>query len=52
MYEIKTGDVYEDFSRNKEMYDVSNFPTKSKCYDNSGKLVAEKMKDESRGVAI
>ena len=52
MYEIKTGDVYEDFSRNKEMLDVSNFPTKSTCYYNSGKLVPGKMKDESRGVAI
>ena len=28
MYEIKTGDVYEDFSSNKEMLDFSNYSTK------------------------
>ena len=51
MYEIKTGDVYEDFSRNKEIFDFSNHPTKSKLYDNSNKLVIGKMKDEARNVA-
>ena len=30
MYEFKTGDVYEDFSNNKEMFDFSNYATKSK----------------------
>ena len=34
MYEIKTGDVYEDFSKNKEMFDFSNYSTESK-YNNS-----------------
>ena len=29
MYEIKTEDVYEDFSSNKEMLDFSNYSTKS-----------------------
>ena len=28
-YEIKTKDVYEDFSSNKEMFDFSNYSTKS-----------------------
>ena len=28
MYEIKTEDVYEDFSSNKEMFDFSNYSTK------------------------
>ena len=51
MYEMSE-DFYEDFSSNKEMFDVSNFSTKSKCYDNSAKLVLEKMQHESRGVAI
>ena len=27
MYEIKTEDVYEDFSGNKEMFDFSNYST-------------------------
>ena len=30
MYEIKTEDTYEDFSNNKEMFDFSNYSTKSK----------------------
>ena len=33
MYEIETKDVYKDFSKNKEMFDFSNYSTKSK-YDN------------------
>ena len=35
MDEIKTEDVYEDFSSNKKMFDFSNYSTKSKYYDNS-----------------
>ena len=38
MYEIKIEDVYEDFSSNKEMFDFSNYLTKSEYYDNSNKL--------------
>ena len=30
MYEVKTDDVYEDFSINKEMFDFRNFSVKSK----------------------
>ena len=52
MYEIKTKDVYEDFSSNKEMLDFSSYVTNSKYYDNSNKLVIKKMKDETRGIAI
>ena len=37
MYEIKTEDVYEDFSSDKEMFDFSNYSTKLKYYDNSNK---------------
>ena len=52
MYEIKTEDVSEDSSNDKEMFDFSNYSTKSKYYDNSNKLVVGKMKDETAGVAI
>ena len=52
MYEIKTEDVYEDFSSNKEMFDFSNYSTKSKYHDDSNKLVIGKMKDEAAGIAI
>ena len=47
MYEIKTEDVYEDFSNNKEMFHSSNYSTKSKYYDNSNKLMVGKMNDET-----
>ena len=49
MYEIKTEDVY---SSNKEIFDFSNYSTKSKYYDNANKLAIGKMKDETGGVAI
>ena len=52
MYEVKTEDVSEDFSSDKEMFDFRNYSTKSKYYDNSNKLVISKMKDETGGVAI
>ena len=52
MYEIKTEDVSEDFSSNKELLDSSNYSTKSKYYDSSNKLVIGKMKGDTRGVAI
>ena len=32
-YEMKTGDVYEDFSKNKEMFDFNNYSAKSKYDD-------------------
>ena len=46
MYEIKTEDVYKDFSNDKEMFDNSNYSSKPQHYDNSNKLVVGKMKDE------
>ena len=49
-YEIKTKNVCEDFRNNKEMFDFSNYSTKSKYYDNSNKLVVGEMKDETAGV--
>ena len=52
MYEIKTEDVYEDYSSDKEMFDFSNYSTKSKYYDNSNKLVIGKMKNETGGFAV
>ena len=51
MYEIKSEDVFEDFSNDKEMFGFSNYSTKSKYYDNSYKVVS-KMKNETAGVAI
>ena len=52
MCEIKTEDVYEDFSNGKQMFDFISHSTKSKHYDNSNKLLVGKMKDETAGVAV
>ena len=52
MYEVKTEVIYEDFSNNLEMLDLSNYLTKSKYYDDLNKLVIVKMKDKTGGVTI
>ena len=52
MYEIKIEDIYDVFSTNKEIFDFSNYSTKSKYYHDSNKLVTGKMKDETGGVLI
>ena len=44
MCEIKTKDSYEDFSKDKEMFDFNNYSAKSKFYDDSNKLVVGKRK--------
>ena len=35
MYEIKAEDVYEDFSKDKEIFEFSNYSVKSKCDDSN-----------------
>ena len=52
IYEVKTEEFYEDFSKDKGMFDFSYYSAKSKHYDDSNKLVASKIKDETSGVAI
>ena len=52
MYEIKAEDAHEDFSKDKEIFDFSNYSTESKCCDDSNKLVVGKRKDETGGVTI
>ena len=53
MYEIKIEDVYKCFSsKDKEMFDFSNYSTESKYYNDSNKFVSGKMKNETAGVAI
>ena len=43
MYEIKADDVYDDFSKDKEIFAFSNYSAKSKYYDDL---------DNDNGVAI
>ena len=52
IYEIKSKDVYEDYSKDKEKFHFSNYSTESKYYDASNKLVVGKMKYEAGGVVI
>ena len=52
MYEIKTKDVYEDFSSNKEKFDLNDYSTKSQYYNDSNKLVFGRMKNKTGGVGI
>ena len=52
MYEIKTEDVYQCFSNDINMFDFSNYSTKSKYYDNLNKLLVSKIKYEIAGVVI
>ena len=52
MYELKTKDILEDFSKDKKLSDFSNYSTKSKCYDYWNKLVVDKIKDETTSVPV
>ena len=52
MNKIKTEEIYEDFSKDKEMFDFSNYSTKSKYHDDLEKLVNGEIKDEIGGFAI
>ena len=48
-YEIETKNVYDEFIK-KNIIDFSNYSAKSKCYNDSNKLVFGKMKDKMGGV--
>ena len=50
--EIKTEDVHEDFYENKNLFDFSDYPLKSKFFDLLNKKVIGKMKDEFKGKII
>ena len=52
MYEIKTEDLYKDFSKDKEMIDFSNYSANSNYYDASKKFVVGKMKDKTADFSI
>ena len=52
MYEIKTKDLYKDFSKDKDMFDFSSYSAKSNYYDASNKFVVGKMKDKTADFSI
>ena len=45
-YEIETNYIYKDFYENKSLFDFSNYPEDSKCFDPVNKILIGKMKDE------
>ena len=51
-YEIKSENVYKEFSKWKNLFDFSNYPKDSKFFDETNKKVIGKMKDEFGGVII
>ena len=46
MYEIETKNVYDGFSKNKEMFDFRNYSAGSKYYHDLNTIVVGKMKDQ------
>ena len=51
-YEIKTEDLSEDFSKDKEVFGFSNYSIKSKYYDDSNILIVLKLKGQTDDIAI
>ena len=51
-YHLKTEDAYEDFIKDRHLFDNSDYHPKSKFYFKENKKVIGKMKDECAGVPI
>ena len=52
VYEINSGDVYEQCFKDGELFGFSGYPVNSNYYDLKNKKVFGKMKDEFNGVRI
>ena len=46
-YELKSEDVYEEFFKQKHLFDFSNYLKDAEFFDEANKKVVGKMKDES-----
>ena len=51
-HKVKTENAFKDFSNDKEMFELIDYSTKLKYYDNLIKLVVGKRKDETTDVVI
>ena len=51
VYETEAKNIYVDISKNKEIFDVSNYSSKLKYCNDSNELVIGKLKDETGGDA-
>ena len=49
---INDKDIYEDFTKDKELRDFSNYSSGPIYYDDSKKLVVSRMKDETVSVTV
>ena len=52
VYDIKTEDVYENFCKDKNLFDFSDYPLNSKFFDPAYKKFIGKVKDELKGKEI
>ena len=52
MYEIEADNVYQDFWKDKHLFDNSDYPKNSPFYNNANKKVIGKFKDEAAGMPI
>ena len=51
-YEIEADDVYQDFWKDKHLFDNSDYPKDSPFFDSTNKKVIGKFKDEAAGITI
>ena len=51
-YITETENVYEDYYKGKESFEISNYSKDSICYDIKNNLVVGNMKDKTCGVPI
>ena len=51
-YEIEADDVYQDFWKDKNLFDNSDYPEDSPFFDSTNKKVIGKFKDEVEGIPI
>ena len=51
-YEIEADDVYQDFWKDKHLFDNSDYPKNSLFFDDTNKKVIGKFKDEAAGIPI
>ena len=51
-YEIKSGNIDEEFFKWKDLFDFSNYSKDSKLFDDANKKAIGKMKDQYGGVII
>ena len=51
-YEIEANDVYQDFWKDKHLFDNNDYPKNSPFFDDTNKKVIGKFKDEAAGIPI